>query len=114
MRISDWSSDVCSSDLPGCSATKSTWVMNTASSAERDDGAPSTARSTRASKRSATQESTACRIASLVGKCRNSEIGRASCRERVWQYVWNAGGAGTLKKRANHNKQNTNEQHKKE
>src|SRR3546814_13143496 len=27
------------------------------------------------------------------------ELGRASCRERVWQYVWISGVAGSLKKK---------------
>src|SRR3546814_2177947 len=73
MRISDWSSDVCSSDLPAVYPTRflrtifsyrfeSTLVMGT---------------SFLAGSRSATH------IISLD----TSEIGRASCRERVCQYV---------------------------
>src|SRR3546814_18625710 len=37
-----------------------------------------------------------CRI--LPFRAGRAEIGRAACRERVGQYVWISGGAGTLKK----------------
>src|SRR3546814_4128062 len=60
MRISDWSSDVCSSDLPA-----------------------SEFRSTSHIPRRGGQASTSTSVHSSDG----SEIGRASCRERVCQYV---------------------------
>src|SRR3546814_3109098 len=64
MRISDWSSDVCSSDLarrPGASAP---WLSD--------------------SDRKAAGVALAIRAASATS---SPEIGRASCRERVCQYV---------------------------
>src|SRR3546814_3717775 len=63
MRISDWSSDVCSSDLRGSRRSLQKPVRNRARSAS----APS---------------------APACNKHRRSpQIGRASCRERVCQYV---------------------------
>src|SRR3546814_3553358 len=62
MRISDWSSDVCSSDLKG--DTVRIWM---------DD---------------ARHHSIFGAIEQQVGKApSNLQIGRASCRERVCQYV---------------------------
>src|SRR3546814_16393972 len=67
MRISDWSSDVCSSDL---SATTST---------------------------SAKRGTSPCAAAtSMVPR---SEIGRASCRERVCQLRVDLGGRRIIKKK---------------
>src|SRR3546814_9664159 len=68
MRISDWSSDVCSSDLlKKLSMTKRGLVLFV--------GATGTGKSTS--------------LASMIGyrNKNSSEIGRASCRERVCQYV---------------------------
>src|SRR3546814_3858292 len=76
MRISDWSSDVCSSDLKN--EAHSVVVRSTV--------APRT-----------TEERVAPKLEAIVGReignglglCFNPEfqIGRASCRERVCQYV---------------------------
>src|SRR3546814_2245931 len=66
MRISDWSSDVCSSDL-GLNA-----------SAETNAVAPSAAEPSRAD--------LVALIADAAVDAR-AEIGRASCRARVCQYV---------------------------
>src|SRR3546814_10360268 len=63
MRISDWSSDVCSSDLP----VKSFWFPQRAL-------------------RSAIVSFLTARPTSPMEEGRD-EIGRASCRERVCQYV---------------------------
>src|SRR3546814_3109017 len=65
MRISDWSSDVCSSDLR---------VFQTAASIVSIPAKPA------AAKRSGSGASAA--IGAL-----GAQIGRASCRERVCQYV---------------------------
>src|SRR3546814_5913733 len=62
MRISDWSSDVCSSDLLGDDIVG--WI------ADADDQCP-------------VDEAAERKGAQLTGE----EIGRASCRERVCQYV---------------------------
>src|SRR3546814_3121744 len=77
MRISDWSSDVCSSDL--------------ASSVSAAGGAPDFARAAKTSRSglsiialpATAARGTASRIVGQMG----NQIGRASCRERVCQYV---------------------------
>src|SRR3546814_6678571 len=63
MRISDWSSDVCSSDLRDrCDSTgHSPWAPSSTAPAGREGATP--------------------------WALRRAEIGRASCRERVCQYV---------------------------
>src|SRR3546814_7608651 len=78
MRISDWSSDVCSSDLqPACrSATHSS--SSTLAVMSGDITASVHGFSSRASGPKAQNNRTIAIIA---------EIGRASCRERVCQYV---------------------------
>src|SRR3546814_13591635 len=100
-RISDWSSDVCSSDLSACSRRVPVryepgrpWAQNWAlrSKRERSTGA--------ASERCRTHESRALRVP--VWCCRGdctrlrrpaslcpswAEIGSASCRGKVCQYV---------------------------
>src|SRR3546814_5466338 len=70
MRISDWSSDVCSSDLP--EQLRGVGGL---------EGAGRNAEFERV-ERHARQEAAAARI----GEVRR-QIGRASCRERVCQYV---------------------------
>src|SRR3546814_9296570 len=82
MRISDWSSDVCSSDLRLCSALK-----------QRLEAPPplltesrSPAKTRRGSeKRVLVVRCGHCLRASVLTP--HAEIGRASCRERVCQYV---------------------------
>src|SRR3546814_2783432 len=69
VRISDWSSDVCSSDLPGSKRDQGR--------RRAEDGA--VARRTRGRGRDVPEARSARRSA--------REIGRASCRERVCQYV---------------------------
>src|SRR3546814_2103570 len=86
MRISDWSSDVCSSDLTGervvtlrsCLSASSTFPRNAGDSAVRRlvsgcEGFSVLAR----------------RMAPVIsaGDASSAKIGRASCRERVCQYV---------------------------
>src|SRR3546814_2032142 len=97
MRISDWSSDVCSSDLhrrqhrdqqyqaPGLQPGHLHWksggvdvgatVETAASSTPPDVGATLTSFTTRVNS------------ASSTGPARPIEIGRAACRARVCQYV---------------------------
>src|SRR3546814_4916877 len=67
MRISDWSSDVCSSDL-------------------RDAGNDGPAIFQR-SRRDAFHGARGADVAQAHGLRRRLQIGRASCRERVCQYV---------------------------
>src|SRR3546814_2564459 len=71
MRISDWSSDVCSSDLigsSGCARRQPIW----------------TATATAAPKISNPLSSATLALARVLAPIK---IGRASCRERVCQYV---------------------------
>src|SRR3546814_20817647 len=103
MRISDWSSDVCSSDLStshgSCgprwlvSATSWTKASSPTSSAttERPSGAVGRWVTAVETTREADMPQHAC---SLIRK-----IGRASCRERVCQYWWIVGVAVALKKK---------------
>src|SRR3546814_3042220 len=74
MRISDWSSDVCSSDLAGHPAPG----RRGAGAARGPGGPPHRPRRT-----PAVPEGTGLQAADRPLR----EIGRASCRERVCQYV---------------------------
>src|SRR3546814_4287712 len=74
MRISDWSSDVCSSDLEGPR------YQLEQSDAERADGIGTFSWSFVTNASRPIQESSGFPAIGL-------EIGRASCRERVCQYV---------------------------
>src|SRR3546814_10161798 len=79
MRISDWSSDVCSSDLSSSGAK----TEIPCSEGERcSDGEVHSARSNVELIPNAQSHSSA-------GRCplKQCQIGRASCRERVCQYV---------------------------
>src|SRR3546814_9913811 len=70
MRISDWSSDVCSSDLVGA-------LIQLDAQSSLGEACSSKAK-----------PPTPCRsIASSDSFWRERKIGRASCRERVCQYV---------------------------
>src|SRR3546814_1623347 len=82
MRISDWSSDVCSSDLGGSK------VPNQATSARMAIPAPASSQRLRRRRAVALLVWSAASTASRAGVRRKRlEIGRASCRERVCQYV---------------------------
>src|SRR3546814_5076372 len=80
MRISDWSSDVCSSDLPEQKA----WIQ------ERIEGIRNQTHFTDKGKRAILERLTAAETFErfLDRKYTGTkQIGRASCRERVCQYV---------------------------
>src|SRR3546814_1888716 len=100
MRISDWSSDVCSSDL--CRST----VLSSCDVNEKDGPSTSSGRTDRSIFSASPREPKPLRtlrsrresydVASLLfltgrftgfGRLNQKEIGRASCRERVCQYV---------------------------
>src|SRR3546814_9788748 len=91
MRISDWSSDVCASDLP------STWVTSSPPRSElpRSVGsrAPTSTRSVW--NRSAAQLRLGQKDASTARSC-PPNTGRTSCRESVCQYVQFSAVAGSL------------------
>src|SRR3546814_13296553 len=100
MRISDWSSDVCSSYLPFSVTLGRSGidleipVDRSILEVLRDNGirAPSSCESGTCG---------SCRTRLIEGDVehRDMEIGRASCRERVCQYVWNSVVAVSLKKK---------------
>src|SRR3546814_17524125 len=102
MRISDWSSDVCSSDLrtmpPASESSRNRFVFGN----DGTVGTPAT---------EITQASGCARLICSVSLKRlrnvsNSvrfELGRASCRERGCQYVLISVGAVSLKKRHEYN-----------
>src|SRR3546814_21066092 len=102
MRISDWSSDVCSSDLT-CAQSRGHRVPHQLSVASVDNGWP------HGSKGIAVWRATLERVAAFEfgqpdGAIEN-EIGRASCRERVCQYVSIQVVAVSLKKKAKKRRQ---------
>src|SRR3546814_16956568 len=84
MRISDWSSDVCSSDLPSMQARRQQHAGDQVVDRVRADRRPQ-------------------RPGAAIDPCEqrphHREIGRASCRERVCQYVSNSVVAVSLKKK---------------
>src|SRR3546814_18776810 len=86
MRISDWSSDVCSSDLSKYLAARCAKCMDSTAPMAKF-GAMSTDTPGEAASQSSTWAS------------RSSEIGRASCRERVCQYGVDLGGRRIIKKK---------------
>src|SRR3546814_3906403 len=105
MRISDWSSDVCSSDLPvprhhhpfhHCPSFL--WRPDYAFRSVNCCFCATNGRKSRMSTRP--RVDAAGRCVRPINHCRASpEIGRASCRERVCQYVKISVVAGTLKKK---------------
>src|SRR3546814_20482721 len=100
MRISGWSSDVCSSDLADIKLAAEMEVDYLAVSFPRDAADMEYARQLR---------DEAGGTAWLVAKIERAEavaddetqIGRASCRERVCQYVSISVVGGSLKKKIN-------------
>src|SRR3546814_11765207 len=105
MRISDWSSDVCSSDLRRCPAPCRR------GGGGDDPGGGGDLRREREGDHSAAELGDPGGRYHRCGRrprgglpgCASArprrQIGRASCRERVWQDVWVAVGACTLKKK---------------
>src|SRR3546814_5542382 len=92
MRISDWSSDVCSSDLRSCRCHPAIAALERALQLQDDIGKIGAEQyqqildNERAQLRVNDALEARSRITSLIlGQAQ--EIGRASCRERVCQYV---------------------------
>src|SRR3546814_4914839 len=81
MRISDWSSDVCSSDLIGAAVIAARHRARDRTFQTRERKMRLGAADQRARQRHGTG------VAVLRGALDRREIGRASCRERVCQYV---------------------------
>src|SRR3546814_20775775 len=101
MRISDWSSDVCSSDLRVFNVRSLT--LNASAQASlglggrnESEGFVSTSRTSLDSPAHDVLGVIRARIEPFLS--REGEIGRASCRERVCQYVSISGAAVALKK----------------
>src|SRR3546814_11975342 len=102
MRISDWSSDVCSSDLqPAQPANAADFRDDRLAILDRvaDEG-KSMDRDAAAFQRFDRQQA-------VVDRAEAGEIGRASCRERVCQYVEIAVVAVSLKKKKEKKKMET-------
>src|SRR3546814_1575721 len=108
VRISDWSSDVCSSDLAGSGS--GCWVAGKSGSIPGSDGSggggrPGPLGNWRSpGNRLGRRWSAGCAPSSSRSGCSSSaintaEIGRASCRERVCQYVYDSVVSVSLKKK---------------
>src|SRR3546814_13953451 len=107
MRISDWSSDVCSSDLAKRRALE---AAAAAIRARAGEIAGANAKDMAAARGKGLTDALLDRLALTpdrievmargveeVAALPDPEIGRASCRERVCQYVSISVGAGSLK-----------------
>src|SRR3546814_1983301 len=84
LRISDWSSDVCSSDLKRCERAASRWVSPAAEASLARGSSPrpaATRRHDHARARFSPSRWT------VFGSELSDKIGRASCRDRGCQYV---------------------------
>src|SRR3546814_17536542 len=107
VRISDWSSDVCSSDLVRLRSLRRVWHCRHATQARERDGERHSALPVRQSAPPDLHQGQAAHEATHEARSavRNGgpilQIGRASCRERVCQYVSISVVAVSLKK---HNK----------
>src|SRR3546814_14700430 len=105
MRISDWSSDVCSSDL----IRRAGFFTEHLSSSDPEVFAAIKSELKRQQTKIeliASENITSLAVLEATGSVFTNkyaegypEIGRASCRERVCQYVKNAVVAGSLKKK---------------
>src|SRR3546814_18963530 len=110
MRISDWSSDVCSSDLspigdrPGYDYVIQAEGGLMAVTGEVD-GEPMKVGVAVADLFTGMAAAQAI-LAALLARDRDGvgQIGSATCRERVWQSVLISGVAVSLKKKNNHNR----------
>src|SRR3546814_16302117 len=106
MRISDWSSDVCSSDLEDFAYLPETLAMVVRSLGEQwgigcelkvEDGNCATSALIGRELSFAVREI----VANAVRHAGATKIGRASCRERVCRYVYISVGDVSLKKKQN-------------
>src|SRR3546814_13221834 len=118
MRISDWSSDVCSSDLAGTGSLRPPGrarpLPDPARPVRADGDAVRPRRPGAAVAGAGTRPALArprglarrpARAAAALRRPR--AIGRAPCRERVCQYVLISGVAGSLKKKEDYTSRNT-------
>src|SRR3546814_15549652 len=103
MRISDWSSDVCSSDLEiGDDLVEPLACRVHIGAGTHDHLDHEDAELRERLVVGADLDRELFLAHELIGETRRIEpteqIGRATCRERVCQYVWSSGVAGSLKK----------------
>src|SRR3546814_17598375 len=96
MRISDWSSDVCSSDLPGRRRDQRLHVLSVGAHLPGQEPGEAGRRRDRRQPQWHLERSESRRRGALR---RQGAIGRASCRERVCQYVSISVVAVSLKKK---------------
>src|SRR3546814_16272123 len=100
MRISDWSSDVCSSDLGTVTTSRSP------SRSPRMDSRPDRSGRSASPRATSTWSAHGCGTQGvdvgsppLLDRTWPGQLGRAACRERVCQDVLIPGGAGLLNKK---------------
>src|SRR3546814_3237188 len=86
MRISDWSSDVCSSDLASANALDDVKSRNTLVCGTLGTSEPFSFQDPKTREVVGYEVDLCKEIANYLG-VKLEEIGRASCRERVCQYV---------------------------
>src|SRR3546814_15454700 len=101
MRISDWSSDVCSSDLTGLAGKGGAWRLSPSGGGADVLGsgrlaAPSALHPVDHGVRRSPRRTECARVAWAFPL---PESGRASCRERGCQYVWISVVAVSYKKK---------------
>src|SRR3546814_4728112 len=87
MRISDWSSDVCSSDLREIEGLDGTAHEITSGSDDLSGRAESQAASLEETAASMHELNATVQQTTDIARSANEQIGRESCRERVCQYV---------------------------
>src|SRR3546814_12725539 len=105
LRISDWSSDVCSSDLSMMYCTASGMLSRGVEPPESICKGSSTSMSSRANcgmERATVPRKMTIEVVANRCSAAPAKIGRASCRERVCQYVEISGVAVSLKNRKYH------------
>src|SRR3546814_18225515 len=106
MRISEWSSDVCSSDLAWGIANRVVEpaalrpaALEVASRLARQPRASVTATKALMKRALAVADQMDCEGREFAARLASPEIGRASCRDRVWQYVYISVVAVSYKKK---------------
>src|SRR3546814_13303730 len=100
MRISDWSSDVCSSDLlPQALNTNARYSVEKLAIVCGPITRRGSLSPTLTDWNAGETPSRFDRIQSWRIRSTSEKIGRASCRERVCKYVWISVGDGYIKKK---------------